>query len=85
MYQAVILPKALDNLSKLDKTTSKRIVERIEWLSENTNAISPLPLKSKLSGFFKLRVGDWRVIYEINHKEKTLYIHKVGHRREIYQ
>ena len=85
MYQAVILPKALDNLSKLDKTTSKRIVERIEWLSEHIEAISPLPLKSKLSGFFKLRVGDWRVIYEIEHKEKTLYIHKVGHRREIYQ
>ena len=85
IYNVVVLPKALDDLSKLDRTISKRIVDRIEWLSEHIESIAPLPLKSKLSGFFKLRVGDWRVIYETDHKQKTLFIHKIGHRREIYQ
>jgi mRNA interferase RelE/StbE len=85
MHKVIILPKALDDLTKLDKTTAKRILERIEWFSEHIEAMAPIPLKSKLAGFFKLRVGDWRVIYEIDHKHKTLYIHKIGHRREIYQ
>ena len=84
-YDVVILPKALDDLSKLDRTVSKRIIERIEWLSEHVEAVAPLPLKSNLTGFFKLRVGDWRIIYEIDRKKKTLYIHKIGHRKEIYQ
>ncbi|MBA4417063.1 MAG: type II toxin-antitoxin system mRNA interferase toxin, RelE/StbE family [Syntrophus sp. (in: bacteria)] len=61
------------------------MIERIEWLSEHIEAIIPLPLKSRLSGFFKFHVGDWRIIYEMDRKGKTLYIHKIGHRREIYQ
>jgi mRNA interferase RelE/StbE len=85
MHKVIILPKALGDLTKLDKTTAKRILESIEWFSQHIEAITPIPLKSNLSGFFKLRVGDWRVIYEIDHKQKTLYVHKIGHRREIYQ
>ncbi|MFZ4730870.1 MAG: type II toxin-antitoxin system RelE family toxin [Pseudanabaena sp.] len=34
--------------------------------------------------FFKLRVGDYRVIYAIAQSQKSLAIHQVGHRREIY-
>ena len=85
MYQVVFLPNALDDLSKLDKSTAKRIISRIEWFSENIENISPTPLKSRLSGFYKLRIGDWRVIYEISKKVKTLYIYKIGHRKDIYK
>lgn len=38
-----------------------------------------------LAGFYKLRVGDYRVIYEILHEEQMIVIHEVGHRREIYR
>ena len=85
MYQVVFLPNALDGLSKLDKSTAKRIINRIEWFSENIEGVSPIPLKSKLSGFYKLRIGDWRVIYEISKKANTIYIYKIGHRRDIYK
>ena len=34
---------------------------------------------------FKLRVGDYRVLYEFDDKEGRLYLHYVGHRREIYK
>ena len=85
MYQVIFLPNALDDLSKLDKPNVKRIIHRIEWFSENFDEISPIPLKSKLSGFYKLRIGDWRAIYEISKKAKTIYIHKIGHRKDIYK
>jgi mRNA interferase RelE/StbE len=33
----------------------------------------------------KLRVGDWRVMYEVNHNDKVVTVHKVGHRKEVYK
>jgi len=59
VHQVVFLPNALDDLSKLDKSIVKRIMNRIEWFSENIENSSPTPLKSRLSGFYKLRIGDW--------------------------
>jgi mRNA interferase RelE/StbE len=85
VYQVVFLPNALDDLSKLDKSIAKRIINRIEWFSESIEKSSPIPLKSRLSGFYKLRIGDWRVIYEIGRKAETIFIHKIGHRKDIYK
>ena len=85
MYQIVILPKALNDLSKLDKTVSRRIIEKLSWLSENIESITLLSLTGKYTDLFKLRIGDWRVIYDINHDQKVITVHKVGHRREIYK
>lgn len=85
MYHVVFLPKALEDLSKLDKSIVKRIINRIEWFSENIENAFPTPLKSRLSGFYKLRIGDWRVIYEISKKAGTIFIHKIGHRKDIYK
>ena len=85
MYQVFILPKAFEDLSKIDKTISKRITDKLAWLSENIEAIMPLPFGGEYSGFYKLRIGDWRVIYDIDRDAKVITIHKAGHRREIYE
>ena len=37
------------------------------------------------AGFYKLRVGDWRVIYEVDPARCTLVVHAVKHRREAYR
>ena len=57
-------PEALADLEKLRKSVCQRIVNKINWLAENFDQITPQPLTADLSGFFKLRVGDYRVIYE---------------------
>ena len=43
------------------------------------------PLTGELTGLFKARVGDYRVIYELLHDEHLLIIHAIGHRRDIYR
>jgi mRNA interferase RelE/StbE len=58
MYQAIILPKALDDLSRLETRVAQRIVDRLTWFSENMSSISPVPLRGNLAGLYKLRVGD---------------------------
>ncbi|MBE0426361.1 MAG: type II toxin-antitoxin system RelE/ParE family toxin [Nitrospirae bacterium] len=85
MYQVIILPKALDDLSRLDKNIALRITDKLAWLSENFENIMPLLLSANYAGFYKLKVGDWRVIYDVDYDKQIITVHKVGHRREIYK
>jgi mRNA interferase RelE/StbE len=84
-YAVRILKPASREIKRLDKSIAKRIVERINWLSENFPSIKHTALKGELSGLFKLREGDYRIIYQVLHKEHTIVIHVIGHRREIYR
>ena len=85
MYQIVILPKALHSLDSLDKHVAKRILDKLSWLSENFDNITPLPLKGAFSGTYKLRVGDWRVVYSSEVDKHVITVHLIGHRRDIYK
>jgi mRNA interferase RelE/StbE len=85
MYQIRILDGAARELARLDKQVGQRIVRRIRWLAENLDDVKPTALTGDLAGLFKLRVGNYRVIYEILHGERVIVIHLVGHRREIYR
>jgi mRNA interferase RelE/StbE len=80
-----ILKGASRELERLDPAVARRIVDRIRWLAENIEHIKPEPLKGDLAGFFKLREGDYRVVYELLGKERFVVIHSVGHRSTIYK
>ncbi len=85
MYSLRILDAATRELAALDRQVASRIAKRVQWLAENIDAIKPLPLSGELSSLYKLRVGDYRVLYEILSAERLLVIHAIGHRREIYR
>jgi mRNA interferase RelE/StbE len=72
-------------MARLDKPIGRRVVGRITWLATNLDVIRPEVLTGELAGFYKLRVGDYRVIYEILHDVQTVVIHAIGHRSEIYR
>lgn len=75
--------EALDDLQKIDRPIVKRILKKISWLSHHFDNITPESLSGDMSGQFKLRVGDWRVVYII--ESDTIVIKAVGHRREIHK
>lgn len=83
-YQVEFQSEAIAGLSALTSTVQKRLLRKIHWLSENFDEIIPLPLSADLSGLFKLRVGDYRVIYSFDAEVLVITIHKIGHRRDIY-
>lgn len=85
MYEVLILDDAESDLEKLDRSIARRIVRRVRWLAEHLDDISPDLLTGKLSGFFKLRVGDYRVIYRVIKSENLIVIHRIGLRREVYR
>ena len=73
--------KVLKKMAKLDK---RRIVEKINSLAEEL----PNPETTKMKGdnpFHRIRVGDYRVVYEIQNEVLVILIVKVGHRKDIYR
>ncbi|MGB5637418.1 MAG: type II toxin-antitoxin system RelE/ParE family toxin [Waterburya sp.] len=83
-YSVEFTPDATVELETLTPTIQERILRKVHWLSVNFENLSPQALSANLSGLFKLRVGDYRVIYSFATKEQRITIHKVGHRRSIY-
>ncbi len=85
MYQIRLVKDAVRDLKKLDKATARRVIRKIDWLAKNVETIEPQGLRSGLAGLAKIREGDYRIIYEIVRAEKTLVIHFIGHRSEVYK
>ena len=81
MYRLIFEKRELDNLNKLQKQIKERIWKKLQDCKEN-----PLKFFERLVGdkSFKLRVGDWRIIAEIDVSEQIIKILKVGHRKNIY-
>jgi len=84
-YRIILLPTALESLKKVDQRVGSRILDKLEWLSENFDYVKPLPLKGEWGGFYKLRVGNWRVVYEVDKDALEIIVHYVGHRSQIYK
>ena len=73
---------ALRDLEKIDSIIARRIVAKVIWLGENFSDILPEKLHQNLKGLYKLRVGDYRVVYSL--RRDVITILAVGHRRNIY-
>jgi len=84
-YHIKLLDSAIKTLKMLDKPIARRIMERIRWVSENFDSTEHIPLSGNLAGFYKIRIGSYRAIYEILKKERIIVIHLIGHRKDVYK
>jgi mRNA interferase RelE/StbE len=80
-FKVLLHPKATKEPQKTEKYIQTRIVESAKQLRKNPDQIGK-PLKQ--SDFWSLRVGDYRVIYEINPDKNQVVIIFVGHRNKVY-
>jgi mRNA interferase RelE/StbE len=85
MFNVEFSLEAANKLVNLDKRISQRILNRIKWLSQHYNDINHKALSGHLKGAFKLRVGDYRVIYEMKFEPGIIIVRLIGHRSEIYK
>jgi mRNA interferase RelE/StbE len=80
-------PAAFDDLSHLDRSVQSRILkvlrERIAPL-EDPRSLGEALRGKDLGSFWKYRIGDYRVICDIQDKVIRILVLRVGHRREIY-
>jgi mRNA interferase RelE/StbE len=84
MYNIILLPDAERDLARLDRPIARRVRERLAWVGEHFEEIQPVALKGKLAAFYKIRVGDYRALYQFDKTGRVLTVFRVQHRREVY-
>ena len=82
MYRLIFHEDALRFFNKLDKFTQEKIGKKIEKLI--SNPFLGKPLIGNLAGSWSLRIGKYRVIYQIKHDELIIFVLDIGHRKNIY-
>ncbi|NCN43161.1 MAG: type II toxin-antitoxin system mRNA interferase toxin, RelE/StbE family [Piscirickettsiaceae bacterium CG_4_9_14_3_um_filter_43_564] len=83
VYQLVFDDKVIKDLKKIDKSWQRKILNAIQT-KLTTNPYAGKKLVGDLSPFYRLRVGDYRVIYEVVEQTIVINIIRMRHRKDVY-
>jgi mRNA interferase RelE/StbE len=81
-FQLKFSPTANTHFNALDEALRLRVVEKLRHFLENE--IKPEPLEGNFVGYYKLRVGDYRIVYTFEDKT-TMRVRRIGHRATVYR
>jgi len=82
VYKILLLPQAQKDLNHLNRKIFQQIKDKI--LSLRNNPRPPGCLKLTTEEGYRLRSGNYRIIYRIDDKEKKVYIYRIKHRKRAY-
>jgi mRNA interferase RelE/StbE len=82
-YSLVVKRSAERELRSIPKPDLRRVVARLQGLAERPRP----PGCEKLSGEerYRIRQGDYRIVYAVDDEARTIEVVKIGHRREVYR
>ena len=85
-YRVRLTPSARDALSSLPIGAQRRVVRSMESLESNPRPRGATLLEGSTDRrIWRVRVGDYRVLYEIRDAELVVLVIRIGHRREVYR
>jgi len=84
MYQITFVPRVERDLKQLDMSVRLRVLRKTKWLAENLESLSLETLAGQWRGMYKLRVGDYRVIYTLYSARELLVVYAIDHRSKVY-
>jgi mRNA interferase RelE/StbE len=82
-YLIGIKASAAKALRKIPRAERLRIIHAVDRLSSEPFAGGVL--KGEFSGLRRLRVGEYRIVYEVSQGELTVLVVRIGHRRDVYR
>jgi mRNA interferase RelE/StbE len=82
-YEITYLPKAEKAVARLPKRIQSRVLEQIAKLAENPRPVGSIKLKD--SELYRIRVGDYRVLYTIDDGELIVLVVDVANRKDVYR
>jgi mRNA interferase RelE/StbE len=85
MYTITITESALKELKRLQKIYVKKIQVAIDGLANNPRPAGYKKLKGEQDELYRIRIGDYRVIYSIENQIKIVDVRRIGHRKDIYK
>lgn len=84
MFKILWKASAEHDLKKLDRQYIPKILTAVDALSENPFSAKCKKLKGSKSSY-RIRIGDYRAVYQVNTQHKTIVIYHIRHRREAYR
>jgi mRNA interferase RelE/StbE len=84
-YVVLLESQAEKELKSLPQGVLKRVDTKLQALSLNPRPRGVAKLKGKESEGWRLRIGDYRLLYQIDDKENVVRIYRIKHRREVYR
>jgi len=86
MYEIRLSKKAQQVYEKADKPLVQKLNRCFDHLAQNPHSHPNIKrLRGELSGYFRYRVGDWRVVYEVNEGQVIVIVVMIAHRRDVYR
>jgi mRNA interferase RelE/StbE len=82
-YQVVVLPVAQREINQLPAATGRRVLARLAALAADPRPPGCIKLTNRDA--WRIRVGDYRVIYEIDDPAQTVTVVTIRHRRDVYR
>ena len=83
MHSISISDEAAKQIRRLDKPIRERIRKRIRELAKTPRPAGAKRLRTRPD--WRIRVGDYRIVYRIEDQELVVLVVKVGHRKDVYQ
>jgi len=83
-YRIALSPMAARQLRKLDAQVRRRIQAALDLLAEQPRPPSATRLLGG-AGEWRVRTGDYRIVYEIEDERLSILVLRIGHRREVYE
>jgi mRNA interferase RelE/StbE len=85
MYELAFHPSVTKDLRRLAPGVQQRVLDKVCWLLDHVEEWRHEPLTAQWAGMYRLRVGDYRVVYGIDREHRQITVYAVGHRSEIYR
>ena len=83
-YSIVYKPSVEKDLRSLPRSSVARVIKQIDTLRDNPISRNTVKLTGS-KGLYRIRVGDYRVVYGVDQDAKQVTIHYVRHRRDVYR
>ena len=85
MYRIVFTRSAAKSLQKMPRDVARLVREKLEKIAVDPYASHPNATKLQGRDGYRLRLGDWRVIYEVQNDKLVILVLKIASRGEVYR
>lgn len=83
-YQVIVKPSAAKVIRKLDRSTQAKVVRLLDALAQEPRPGGVVKLEGD-DNLWRVRIGDYRVVYEIHDGKLIVLVLRVGHRKDVYR
>ncbi|NUM52405.1 MAG: type II toxin-antitoxin system RelE/ParE family toxin [Candidatus Hydrogenedentes bacterium] len=84
MFEVLLSRQARRYYASVDATVAKRLEDVFKRLESDPFPEGTAPLHGELRGFWRMRVGQYRVIYDVNERDNVIRIVRIGPRGDVY-